>query len=236
MQQVSFKVVDRSGAERAISTDVNRLTIAGWAGRDQAAIEHHIAELAELGVKRPSTTPCFYRLGSELLTQAEQIDVVGTKSSGEAECVLVHSNAGLLVTVGSDHTDREVEAYGVTVSKQVCPKPVARDAWRFEDVADHWDQLELRAHAIANGERRVYQQGSVASLLPAADLLARARSHKARPCSAARSRCKAALSAWTTATRSNSNCTTRTEPHAAPRLSRARVTCCRMSYRSMRHS
>ena len=174
MQQVSFKVVDRSGAERAISTDVNRLTIAGWAGRDQAAIEHHIAELAELGVKRPSTTPCFYRLGSELLTQAKQIDVVGTKSSGEAECVLVHSSAGLLVTVGSDHTDREVEAYGVTVSKQVCPKPVARDAWRFEDVADHWDQLELRAYAIANGERRVYQQGSVASLLPAADLLARA--------------------------------------------------------------
>ncbi|MEC5405194.1 DUF2848 domain-containing protein [Paraburkholderia sp. MPAMCS5] len=174
MRQAIFNVVERSGATRAASLDVNRLTIAGWAGRDQAAIEHHIAELAELGVKRPSTTPCFYRLGAELLTQAEQIDVVGVKSSGEAECVLVQSDAGLLVTVGSDHTDREVEAYGVTVSKQVCPKPVARDAWRFDEVADHWDQLELRAYAVANGERRVYQQGSVASLLPAADLLARA--------------------------------------------------------------
>ncbi|HEX7933070.1 MAG TPA: DUF2848 domain-containing protein [Paraburkholderia sp.] len=174
MRQVIFNVVERSGATRAASLDVNRLTIAGWAGRDQAAIEHHIAELAELGVKRPSTTPCFYRLGAELLTQAEQIDVVGVKSSGEAECVLVQSDAGLLVTIGSDHTDREVEAYGVTVSKQVCPKPVARDAWRFDEVADHWDQLELRAYALANGERRVYQQGSVASLLPAADLLARA--------------------------------------------------------------
>ncbi|WP_144138382.1 DUF2848 domain-containing protein [Paraburkholderia sp. BCC1884] len=174
MQQVSFNVVDRSGGSRAARVDVNRLTIAGWAGRDQAAIEHHIAELAELGVRRPSTTPCFYRLGAELLTQAEQIDVVGVKSSGEAECVLLNSNDGLLVTVGSDHTDREVEAYGVTVSKQVCPKPVARDAWRFDDVAGHWDQLELRAYAVANGERRVYQQGSVASLLPAADLLERA--------------------------------------------------------------
>lgn len=174
MQRVSFNVVDRSGGSSAAIVEVDRLTIAGWAGRDQTAIEHHIAELAELGVKRPSTTPCFYRLGAELLTQAEQIDVVGVKSSGEAECVLVRSNAGLLVTVGSDHTDRGVEAYGVTVSKQVCPKPVARDAWRFDDVAGHWDQLELRAHAIANGERRVYQQGSVASLLPAADLLERA--------------------------------------------------------------
>jgi hypothetical protein len=174
MRQLSFNVVERSGGARAASIEVSRLTIAGWAGRDQAAIEHHIAELAELGVKRPSTTPCFYRLGAELLTQCEQIDVVGVKSSGEAECVLMQSDAGLLVTVGSDHTDREVEAYGVTVSKQVCPKPVARDAWRFDDVADHWDQLELRAYAVTNGERRVYQQGSVASLLPAADLLARA--------------------------------------------------------------
>ena len=174
MQQLSFEVAERSGATRAAVVEVQRLTIAGWAGRDQAAIEHHIAELAELGVKRPSTTPCFYRLGCELLTQAPQIDVVGTKSSGEAECVLLQSDAGLLVTVGSDHTDREVEAYGVTVSKQVCPKPVARDAWLFDDVREHWDRLELRAFAVANGERRVYQQGSVASLLSAADLLARA--------------------------------------------------------------
>ncbi|SED99622.1 Protein of unknown function [Burkholderia sp. WP9] len=174
MQQVSFNVAERAGDSRAESAEVNRLTIAGWAGRDQAAIEHHIAELAELGVKRPSTTPCFYRLGAELLTQAEQIDVVGMKSSGEAECVLVHAKTGVLVTVGSDHTDREVEAYGVTVSKQVCPKPVARDAWRFDDVSAHWDQLELRAYAVTNGERRVYQKGSVSSLLPAADLLTRA--------------------------------------------------------------
>ena len=174
MQQLSFNVVDRAGQSRAERVEVNRLTIAGWAGRDQAAIEHHIAELAELGVKRPSTTPCFYRLGAQLLTQAEQIDVVGANSSGEAECVLVQAQAALLVTIGSDHTDREVEAYGVTVSKQVCPKPLARDAWRFDEVAGHWDQLELRAYALANGERRVYQQGSVASLLPAAELLARA--------------------------------------------------------------
>ncbi|MEQ5839370.1 DUF2848 domain-containing protein [Paraburkholderia acidicola] len=174
MPQVSFNVVSRSGTSAPSTVDLNRLTIAGWAGRDQAAIEHHIAELAALGVKRPSTTPLFYRLGAGLLTQAEQIDVVGTKSSGEAECVLVHSADGLLVTIGSDHTDREVEAYGVTVSKQICPKPVARDAWRFDDVVGHWDQLQLRAHAVLNGERRLYQQGSVASLLAAADLLERA--------------------------------------------------------------
>ncbi|MEW6341804.1 MAG: DUF2848 domain-containing protein [Pseudomonadota bacterium] len=174
MTQVSFNVIGRPETGAPFTVEVNRLTIAGWAGRDRAAIEHHIAELAELGVKRPSTTPCFYRLGAELLTQAGQIDVIGNHSSGEAECVLVQSAAGLLVTVGSDHTDRQVEAYGVTVSKQICPKPLARDAWRFDDVAAHWDQLQLRAFAIAGGVRRLYQQGSVASLLAASDLLERA--------------------------------------------------------------
>ncbi len=174
MTQVSFNVIGRPETGAPFTVEVNRLTIAGWAGRDRAAIEHHIAELAELGVKRPSTTPCFYRLGAELLTQAGQIDVIGNHSSGEAECVLVQSAAGLLVTVGSDHTDRPVEAYGVTVSKQICPKPLARDAWRFDDVAAHWDQLQLRAFAIAGGVRRLYQQGSVASLLAASDLLERA--------------------------------------------------------------
>ncbi|MFP3248069.1 MAG: DUF2848 family protein, partial [Paraburkholderia sp.] len=94
MTQVSFNVIGRPETGAPFTVEVNRLTIAGWAGRDRAAIEHHIAELAELGVKRPSTTPCFYGLGAEVLTQAGQIDVIGNHSSGEAECVLVQSAAG----------------------------------------------------------------------------------------------------------------------------------------------
>ncbi|GAB3629349.1 hypothetical protein PTE30175_03744 [Pandoraea terrae] len=147
------------------TASVHTLIIAGWAGRDRAAVEHHIAELAALGVRPPSATPCFYRLGHALLTQDADIDVVGSASSGEAECVLIQSHDGLLVSVGSDHTDREVETYGVTVSKQVCPKPVSRAAWHFAEVADHWDRLELRSWVTAGGQRRLYQEGAVTTLL-----------------------------------------------------------------------
>ena len=42
--------------------------IAGWTGRDQAAVERHIAELAAIGVARPLAVPCFYRVGANLLT------------------------------------------------------------------------------------------------------------------------------------------------------------------------
>ena len=46
--------------ERHIRHDTDRigfeptaLIIAGWTGRDRAAVDHHIAEFAALGVPRP---------------------------------------------------------------------------------------------------------------------------------------------------------------------------------------
>ncbi len=169
---LSFTVAG-GGAALRIDVSIDTLIIAGWAGRDRHAVEHHIAELAALGVRRPSTTPCFYRLAPALLAQEDAIDVVGETSSGEAECVLVRHGDELFVSIGSDHTDREVEAYGVTVSKQVCAKPVAREAWRFADVAAHWDQLELRSWVTRAGERRLYQEGTVAGLLSPQELMAK---------------------------------------------------------------
>ncbi|MCY0385747.1 DUF2848 domain-containing protein [Robbsia sp. Bb-Pol-6] len=163
-----------------VSVDIAELVIAGWAGRDPVAIQHHIAELAELGVAPPSTTPCFYRVGTALLTQAASVQMLGDDSGGEVECLLVAVAEGLLVTLASDHTDRRVEAYGVAVSKQVCAKPMGTDAWHYEDVRAHWDQLVLRAWFVtaapadpAAPARRLYQEGPVSALLPPSELFAR---------------------------------------------------------------
>jgi len=41
----------------------------------------------------------------------------------------------------------------VPVSKQLCVKPVAPQLWRVEDVADHWDKLELRSWITEGGKR-----------------------------------------------------------------------------------
>ena len=60
----------------------------------------------------------------------------------------------LWVGTGSDHTDREVEKYGVTVSKQMCEKPMAPAFWAYDDVAPHWDRLMLRAHVIEGRQAR----------------------------------------------------------------------------------
>jgi len=147
--------------------------VAGWTGRDPAAVEKHINELEALGVKRPATTPIFYRISAVRLTTATEIEAIGTQSGGEVEFVLLQHDGRMWVGTGSDHTDRQVETYGVTVSKQMCDKPVARVFWAFDEIAPHWDQLKLRAHVTENGERRIYQEGPVTAMLAPLDLISR---------------------------------------------------------------
>ncbi|QBR01338.1 DUF2848 domain-containing protein [Paraburkholderia pallida] len=167
MTTLSLTVFPLNDAATTLPVEIDTLVIAGWAGRDAQAIQAHIDELAALGVAPPTSTPCFYRVAASQLTQAETVEVLGTHTSGEVECVLLDSPLGTLVTIGSDHTDRKAEAYSVAVSKQVCAKPLAREAWRYADVAAHWDQLQMRATVVdANGKARPYQRGAVDGLLP----------------------------------------------------------------------
>jgi hypothetical protein len=153
--------------------DVRQLVIAGWTGRDREAVEHHVAELEAIGVRRPASIPCFYRVGAMLLTTAAELDVVGRESSGEAEFVLLSAADGIHVGVGSDHTDRKVETYGITVSKQMCPKPIGAELWRLTDLEPHWDRLVIRSHVTRSGSRILYQEGPVTRMLAPRDLVAK---------------------------------------------------------------
>lgn len=153
--------------------EIKEAVIAGWTGRDPVAVEKHIKELEELGVKRPATTPIFYRVSASRITTSEEMEAAGTKSSGEVEFVLLQTSGQLWVGVGSDHTDREVETYNVTVSKQMCDKPVATMFWPFADAAGHWDKLMLRSYIPEGGKRVLYQEGAVAGMIAPLDLIKR---------------------------------------------------------------
>jgi hypothetical protein len=144
---------------------VVKAIVAGWTGRDRVALEKHIKELEQLGVARPASTPIYYRVSASRITHAQIIETTGEASSGEVEFVLAQWGGTLWVGVGSDHTDRQVEIYNVTVSKQMCEKPVAAEFWRYADVAPHWDKLVMRSWIEENGARVLYQEGSVAAIL-----------------------------------------------------------------------
>jgi hypothetical protein len=104
---------------------------------------------------------------------ADSIEVSGGDSSGEVEFVLIGWQGRIFVGCGSDHTDRKVESYGVTVSKQMCDKPIAPMLWELEDVIGHWDRMILRSHAVIEGERVLYQEGTLDAMLHVQDLIAR---------------------------------------------------------------
>lgn len=152
---------------------IAQLIIAGWTGRDQVAQEKHIAELEKVGVKRPPTTPIYYRVSASRLTTAGAIEIPGGDSSGEVEFVMVQLDGRLWIGAGSDHTDRKVETYNITVSKQMCDKPVAGELWLFDELTAHWDRLILRSWAVTDGSRVLYQQGSVTAMLHPQDTIAR---------------------------------------------------------------
>jgi hypothetical protein len=171
-QVLALSLHDSSGTRRT-EIAVDRAVIAGWTGRDAAAVEKHIKELEALGVKRPATTPIFYRVSAARLTTGETIEAVGESSGGEVEFVLLQHAGKLWVGTGSDHTDREVEKYGVTVSKQMCDKPIAPVFWAYDEVAPHWDRLLLRSHVVESGKRTLYQEGAVSAMIHPQDLLGR---------------------------------------------------------------
>jgi len=103
----------------------------------------------------------------------DSIEVCGNDSSGEVEFVLIGWQGRIFVGCGSDHTDRKVESYSVTVSKQMCDKSIAPELWELEDVIGHWDRMILRAFAWIDGKRVLYQEGTLDAMLPVKELLAR---------------------------------------------------------------
>jgi hypothetical protein len=170
----TFSLHFRNGsAETRRDVTIERTVVAGWTGRDPIAVEKHIKELEALGVKRPATTPIFYRVSNARLTTDDTIEAIGDASGGEVEFLLLKHGGKLWVGTGSDHTDRQVETYGVTVSKQMCEKPISPIFWAYDDVAPHWDSLILRSYVVSGKDRMLYQEGPVTKMMDPKALLAR---------------------------------------------------------------
>src|ERR1700749_522140 len=172
MFDLTFTIESKDGTT-PLTLAIDQAVIAGWTGRDPVARDKHIAELEAIGIARPAATPIYYRVSACRVTTAGSIEVCGGDSSGEVEFVLIGWQGRTFVGLGSDHTDRKVESYSVTVSKQMCDKPVGSTLWELEDVIGHWDQMILRSWAVNKGKRELYQEGTLDAMLPVKDLLAK---------------------------------------------------------------
>ncbi|MEO0428183.1 MAG: DUF2848 family protein [Pseudomonadota bacterium] len=158
--------------EGALEVTPRRCLIAGWTGRDPAKVAHHIEELAAIGVAPPSTTPLYYRVPAALAAQEAAYEVLSAETGGESEPVILDDGERLWLTLGSDHTDRGLEAASVAHSKAVCPKPLATAAWPLEAVAARLDALTLESEISADGASwQSYQADSLTAMLPLQTLI-----------------------------------------------------------------
>jgi hypothetical protein len=161
MFDLTFTIETENGTT-PLTLAIDQAVVAGWTGRDPVARDKHIAELQEMGIAPPASTPIYYRASARRLTMEDSI-----------EFVLIGWQGRTFVGLGSDHTDRKVEGYSVTVSKQMCDKPIASTLWELEEVIDHWDRLILRSYAWIGGKRELYQEGTLDAMLPVLELLKR---------------------------------------------------------------
>ncbi|RAL21988.1 hypothetical protein DL897_15515 [Thermoflavimicrobium daqui] len=148
-----------------------RLIIAGYTGKNQKVVQQHIDELKALGISPPPRVPMIYDLSPELIQVTDQITVVQNHSSGEAEAILLDINGVWYLGLGSDHTDRVLEATSIQKSKQVCLKPISSQVWPLDHIRDYWDEIEIESWVIKDGVQHVYQKGTLGSFMNPDELL-----------------------------------------------------------------
>ncbi len=169
--KVTLKVkIDEATQE--VDFKVNKLICAGWSGRDSSDVQKHADELRHLGIEPPEKFPIIFPVSRYLLTADEEVEVISSETSGEVEYVIFYNNQEeCYITVGSDHTDRALEGISIEKSKQSCPKIISPEAWRYQDVKDHWDDIVIKSIVEQGGEEILYQKESLKSLLKPETLL-----------------------------------------------------------------
>lgn len=160
MTEIAFRIV---GTDHVLDFVAQRVLIAGYTGRDAAAVEEHIAELAREGIARPDSFPIVIEVPAALLAATDNVEVSGENTSGEVEPVVLFHGGRRWLTVGSDHTDRDVERRSIPESKRSCPKVIATSLLRL-GADDDPDSIELASWL--DGDGAPYQEGTLAYLLP----------------------------------------------------------------------
>lgn len=151
---------------------VERTYCIGYTGRNKEKVYEHIQELAEIGIPEPVEVPMLYPVSAYTVNQNNDIQVIGNKTSGEAELVLMFEENEVFLTVGSDHTDRGLETVDINKSKQVCDKPIGTEAWHINEVLNHWDELIIRSEQLIENDWVLYQENPVSSIITYDEILA----------------------------------------------------------------
>ena len=172
---LTMQIHPKDGASYPVDVSVTRVGCSRYASRDVEATERYLKEVRSNGYlvhEAPAAGICFR--SRYLLTNEDTIEVQGPQTTGEVEFVAIRHGGSIYVSVGSDHNDRSLNELWTSMlgkisdtakTKQMVPAVVARDAWLYGDVKDHWDEIVLKSFVTASGRRVPYQEFKLGDLL-----------------------------------------------------------------------
>ena len=102
------------------------------------------------------------RITNDRLTTASEIQVLGDNTIAQAAILLIAAGAGMLIGIASNHKYIDQE------DPQLFSKPISRQVWRFQNVADHWKFLSIQS-SCETGE--IFQNGNLAEFAPIDDII-----------------------------------------------------------------
>jgi len=160
------------GGGGKLDFQVRKILNAGYTARDQRGVQKHIEELRKVGIPAPKSIPILYPKIADRITTSDKIEVLTENTtSGEVEFVLLFDQDKIYVGVGSDHTDRKLEQHNILAAKQMCVNVISAEVWRYQEVADHWDDLILRSWVEKDGRRQLYQEARLQTYMKVDDLI-----------------------------------------------------------------
>jgi len=169
--------IDLTVGNRKIVFTVQKMLNLGRTGKDPIEVRKHLEELKKDGIEASIEMPSYNPKIKDKITTNGEIEVLpNSKSSGEVEFVfLFNDESDIFVTVGSDHTDRELAKTNMIFAKNIYPNIISSEVWRYEEVKDHWDDLIMRSWIKKYGKRQLYQEGNLAKLLSPKELFKNAK-------------------------------------------------------------
>ena len=90
------------------------------------------------------------------MRQTEALVVGGAGTSGEVEPVVVVAGGEYFLTVGSDHTDRDLERHDIAASKAACTKVIGTTCIPVSGIAE-WDDGSTLGLVPGEDSREVVQ-------------------------------------------------------------------------------
>lgn len=155
--KLQFTIDGPQGSQQR-EIDVARVYNLGFTIRDKEKMQAHLDEVVGVHLEWPERPPIIFPISAWATIMSDDVPVQYESTSGEIEIVTVVDGDEILVGVGSDQTDRKLEATDIPWSKQVAPNVIAPTLWRWADVADHWDDVLLESYV----DGQLYQKASVA--------------------------------------------------------------------------